>query len=176
MKKCLIISLITLGMIAANPYVSASASGLFPDSEVLNFQAGRDYFYNGEFQKAVEYLKKSANIAPNVETYMYLGLSYSNLHQYENAIASYSKAIELNPNLTEAYVQRAKACGDIGNYKCSLENYEKLKQMFPDNPFYYHATSIYKSNTKDAAGAMKDIDTAIKMSKKPKAMFYSQKA
>ena len=101
---------------------------------------------------------------------------YSAKKDHENAVNYYTKAIELNPKLVPAYIGRAKDCGDMGDYKCSLENYEALKSMYPNEHFFYHMSSLYKTNTKDLDGAMEDIDKAISMVKKPESMYYAQKA
>ncbi len=108
--------------------------------------------------------------------YCTMASTYSELKDHEKAIEYYTKAIELNPKMVGAYIGRAKDCGDIGNYKCSLENYEALKKMYPNDPNFYWATSLYKTNTKDLDGAMADIDNVISMVKKPDATFYAQKA
>ncbi len=147
-----------------------------PNSSILNMQKGMFIAKGGNLKDAIPYLKKSAEIEPTDKIYMVLANIYSDTQDHKNAIAAYTKAIELNPKLVKAYVGRAKDCGDIGDYKCSLENYEILKKMYPNNPLYYHMTSLYKTNTKDLDGAMADIDKAISMVKKPEAAFYSQKA
>ena len=102
--------------------------------------------------------------------------TFSELKDHENAIKYYTKAIELNPKMVQAYVGRAKDCGDMGDYKCSLDNYEVIKKMYPNDPDSYWATSLYKTNTKDLEGAMADIDKAISMVNKPNATYYAQKA
>lgn len=108
--------------------------------------------------------------------YYKMAKEYSALKEHENAIYYFTQAIELDPYLIHAYIGRAKDCGDIGDYQCSLENYETLKNMYPNDPDSYWATSLYKTNTKDLKGAMSDIDMAISMKKKPDAAYYAQKA
>ena len=147
-----------------------------PNSSILNFQKGMTIAKNGDLKEALVFLNKSAELEPTDKIYMVIGDLCSNANEHEKAIEAYTNAIKINPKLVKAYMGRAKDCGDIGNYKCSLENYETLKKMYPDNPLYYHMTSLYKTNTKDLDGAMVDIDKAISMSKKPEATFYSQKA
>ena len=101
---------------------------------------------------------------------------YSELKDHENAIKYYTKAIELNPKFVQAYIGKAKDCGDLRNWQCSLDNYEALKKMYPDEPFFYYMSALYKTNTKDLDGAMEDIDKAISIIKKPDATYYTQKA
>lgn len=112
----------------------------------------------------------------NAVMYYAMADVYSELKDHENAVKYYTKAIELNPQMIEAYVGRAKDCGDMGDWQCSLDNYESIKKIDPNNPNAYFATSLYKTNTKDLDGAMADINKAISMVKKPDATYYAQKA
>lgn len=147
-----------------------------PNSSILNMQKGLSLTKEGNSKEALKYLIKSFELEPTDKICMVIAQIYSETHEHQKAVEYYTKAIELNPKLVEAYIGRAKDCGDIGNYKCSLENYEILKNMYPNNPLYYFMTSLYKTNTKDLDGAMADIDKAISMIKKPDATFLSQKA
>lgn len=108
--------------------------------------------------------------------YYTMASTCSELKDHEGAIKYYTKAIELNPKMVGAYIGRAKDCGDIGDWQCSLENYETLKEMYPEEHFFYHMASLYKTNTKDFDGAMKDIDKAIELLGKPDSSYYAQKA
>lgn len=108
--------------------------------------------------------------------YYTMASTYSELKDHKSAVEYYTKAIELNPKMIGAYVGRAKDCGDMGDWQCSLENYETLKKMYPKEHFFYHMASLYKTNTKDLDGAMKDIDKAIELLGKPDSSYYAQKA
>ncbi len=137
---------------------------------------GMKYSKAKQYTKALKMYEKAVSINQTDKTYYMLASAYSELKDHDNAIKYYTKAIELNPKMVNAYLGRAKDCGDKGDYKCSLENFEALKKMFPEKPYFYWATSLYKSNTKNLIGAMKDIDKAISMINEPNATYYAQKA
>ena len=108
--------------------------------------------------------------------YYTMASTYSELKDHKSAVEYYTKAIELNPKMIDTYIGRAKDCGDMADWQCSLDNYESIKKLRPNDPNAYWATSLYKTNTKDLDGAMADIDKAISMVKKTNATFYAQKA
>lgn len=112
----------------------------------------------------------------NARMYFEMAKMYSKSNDHENAIKYYTKVIELYPNFEPAYIGRAKDYGDMGNYQGSLKDCETLKKLHPNDPVFYWATSLYKTNTKDLEGAMEDIDKALSMVKKPDASYYAQKA
>ena len=91
----------------------------------------------------------TGNNEENAVIYYGMANVYSELKDHENAIKYYTKAIELNPKFVQAYIGKAKDCGDLRNWQCSLDNYEALKKMYPDEPFFYYMSALYKTNTKD---------------------------
>jgi tetratricopeptide (TPR) repeat protein len=54
------------------------------------------------------------------ESYFQSGMSYDELKDYTSAIKSYTKVIELNPNILEAYYNRGWAYGLSGDYKSAM--------------------------------------------------------
>ena len=50
-------------------------------------------------------------------TYYNRGIAYDNLGQWDKAIADYSKAIEIDPDLTKAYSNREVAFRKLRNEK-----------------------------------------------------------
>lgn len=78
--------------------------------------------------------------------YNILGATYSGLKQFESAIKSYKKAIDLNPSYAEAYYNMGIAFKNIDNYDSAINSYEKALEI---NPSYTAASfnlgNIYKS-------------------------------
>ena len=156
--------------------MSKEAIKILPESSILNFLLGVKYLEHNDLTKSEDYLLKSIQYEANSRNYTLLGMNYADQRKVDKAIQAFTKAIELDPTFIEAYVKRAKICGDVGDYKCSLDNYKILTKMFPENHFFWHMSSIYKTNTRDLEGAMKDIDKAISLFKKPNPSYIAQKA
>ncbi|WP_297247149.1 tetratricopeptide repeat protein [uncultured Brachyspira sp.] len=58
--------------------------------------------------------------------------------KYEEAIVYYNKAIELDPNYTDAYNGRGKAKNDLGKYEDSIKDFNKVIELTPNytNAYY----------------------------------------
>ena len=60
------------------------------------------------------------------------GNVYRNLGQYQQAIADYDKAIELNPNDAVAHNNRGHAYADQGQYQQTIADFDKAIELDPD--------------------------------------------
>ena len=58
--------------------------------------------------------------------------------EYSQAIADYSKAIQLNPGYAEAYYSRGCAYDGIGEYDKAIADYKKTIELDPN-----HASAYY---------------------------------
>lgn len=64
---------------------------------------------NGKFQDGIQKINKSLELKNDWEIpYFYRAVAYHSLEQYDNAMLDYTKSIQLNPNMTDAYYNRAK--------------------------------------------------------------------
>lgn len=68
-----------------------------------------DDFYKGKFDDAILKLDKSIEIKNDFEvSYFYRAACYQALEKWDMAMLDYTKAIQLNPKMTDAYYNRAK--------------------------------------------------------------------
>jgi tetratricopeptide (TPR) repeat protein len=47
------------------------------------------------------------------------------MKDYQNAIRSYDRAIEINPNLAVAYYNRGNAYSDLKDYQNAIRSYDR---------------------------------------------------
>lgn len=74
-----------------------------------NLDNGIMDFYEGNFRKAIENFNKSLELNKDFSvTYFYRGASYHSIEEYDEAMMDYTKAISLDPKMTDAYYNRAK--------------------------------------------------------------------
>ena len=57
------------------------------------------------------------------------GATYYQIGDYDRAIEDYSKAIELNANYVDAYLNRGITYNDKGDYDRAIEDYTKSNRV-----------------------------------------------
>uniref|UniRef100_UPI00117774EA TPR end-of-group domain-containing protein n=1 Tax=Calothrix rhizosoleniae TaxID=888997 RepID=UPI00117774EA len=60
------------------------------------------------------------------------GYALGNLGRYEEALASYDKAVVIKPDYHEAWYNRGYALGNVGRYEEALASYDKALAIKPD--------------------------------------------
>ena len=60
--------------------------------------------------------------------------TYQHLEQYEDALADFTKVLELQPDNAHAYFRRAFAFKSLGKFEEAAEDFEKSRSLQPDNP------------------------------------------
>lgn len=64
---------------------------------------------NGKFKEGIDFINKSLEIKCDWEIpYFYRGVAYQALDEFDNAILDYTKALQINNRMTDAYYNRAK--------------------------------------------------------------------
>lgn len=104
---------------------------------------------------------------------------------YSGAISDYTKAIELDSTMIEAFVLRGTCKNVLGDYRGSIPDFEQAIIFFNlfvdtslEKPYKkellansYNGRGIAKSGLSDYKGAIKDITKAIEINDK-KASYY----
>ncbi len=95
--------------------------------------------------------------------HFYRGNTYSALGEYQKAIADYDMAIQIDPQLSEAYNNRGNTYSDLGEYQKAIADYDMAIQLNPQlGEAYYN-----RGNTYYALGeyqkAIADYDMAIQI-------------
>ena len=57
---------------------------------------------------------------------------------YEGAIEDYNKALDLDPNYTEAYYNRGLAKDELQDYEGAIEDYNKALDLDPNDTYAYN--------------------------------------
>ena len=88
-----------------------------------------EFAQQGDYTQAIERLKSSLDLEPSMfETHYNLAVVYTKAEKYPEAIEEYIKVVEMNPNLTEAYVSYATTLNNLavdmkkGKYKLDETN------------------------------------------------------
>ena len=67
-----------------------------------------------------------------VESWFNLGLKQVSAEDFQGAIASWDKALRLNPNLSEAWHNRGSALGRLGKYEEAIQSFNKAINIAPE--------------------------------------------
>lgn len=91
--------------------------------------------YKGNFEKGIEKINQSIDLKNDWEIpYFYRAVAYHSLEKYDEAMLDYSKSIQLNEKMTDAYYNRARISltrKDIQNpdIKKAVEDLEKALEL-----------------------------------------------
>jgi tetratricopeptide (TPR) repeat protein len=83
----------------------------------------------------------------------------------DGALASYNKAIELEPNNDVHYSNRGMFFANSGDSVRALSDYNKAIQINPKNPVTYDNRGFLKAQIGDTQGALSDYSQAIRIDK-----------
>ena len=98
----------------------------YPDSRDTLFTLGFVYQSLGRLKKAISLYKKFLEIEKNYFVYLNMGMSYALLKYYRKAIENIDKAIEMEPESSEAYVEKGDCLTMMGRYDDAISEYKKL--------------------------------------------------
>jgi len=115
--------------------------------EHIYYSKGMNYFYQGNYKKAISFFKKAIENGENLcDTYFYLGLSYIKLKKYKSAYNISPKFIDLckerleeNPNDFKAhyylgYIYELRSLVPGKNeYKDAIEHFLLAHEIDPKN-------------------------------------------
>lgn len=68
-----------------------------------------------------------------IEGWFNLGLKQVSGGEFDKAIASWEKALNINPYLSEAWHNRGSALGRLGKYQAAVESFQKALEIDPNN-------------------------------------------
>jgi len=75
----------------------------------------------------------------------------------------YTKAIELDPNFIDAYINRGNSYQNLKQYKKAIENYDQAIKLDPKFAFAYNNRGYSFYNLKQDKEAIEDYNQAIKL-------------
>ena len=81
-----------------------------------------------------------------VESWFHLGLKQASAEDFQGAIASWDKALKLNPNLSEAWHNRGSALGRLARYEEAIQSFNRAISITPkhDRAWNDRAHALYQ--------------------------------
>ncbi len=85
------------------------------------------------------------------------------MQQYEEAIASYERAIQIKPNSPDAWTNRGIALEKLQRYEAAIASYDKALQIQADYPYAWYNKACYYALQGDSLVAIETLQKAINL-------------
>ncbi|RLD69293.1 MAG: hypothetical protein DRI95_00535 [Bacteroidetes bacterium] len=83
-------------------------------------------------------------LGQSAKKYYKAGKTFQKTGNYEDAGSEYTKAINLDPTFTKAYIGRATIYEKLGEIEGAVADYKKLTSLLPKkHDYFYHAGRLY---------------------------------
>jgi tetratricopeptide (TPR) repeat protein len=114
----------------------------------------------GDLKGALKDYNAAIAQTPNADTYVNRGIVQDELGQHKAAIADYTKAITLKPDLHLAYYNRANAQAQMKQYPKAIADYSKAIELNPDYAYAYANRGSAHLKAGQKAEALNDLKKA----------------
>lgn len=102
------------------------------------------------------------------------GDRYYEERQYEKAVDSYSKAIQLQANIAQFYCDRGCAYDSLGDYDRALSDFEKAMELDPDYEAAYVNRGYTYINLEQYDKAISDFDQAMELDPEDPSVYINR--
>ncbi|MFH1113353.1 MAG: tetratricopeptide repeat protein [Pseudomonadota bacterium] len=109
-----------------------------------------------------EYLASILSRPDQWESHYNLGNYYLDLHDFKQAVASYEKALQMEPRGVLAMVNKAMAYARMGENQKAKDSLQKALNVSPDNAAANFNLGLLKAEENDPASAEKHLRAALK--------------
>ena len=88
---------------------------------------------NKNYDEALLQIETQLNTNPSAQLYFKKGLIYNRLQKYQEALNSYSEALQLEPNNSEILTEMAEGLSILGNNFDAVNFFKKAIELEPEN-------------------------------------------
>ncbi len=147
------------------------------------YAVGRSYYHRADYLQAIGVIEKAVAALPTqmnppqgtADAYFDLGWFYGEQAQYDQAIADYTKAIEINHNsLAWPYNNRGIAYFNQGDYQQAIADLTKAIELDSKYVAAYNNRGIAYYNQGDYQQAIADLTKTIELDPKDAATYYNR--
>jgi tetratricopeptide (TPR) repeat protein len=113
-----------------------------------------------DFAGAIAHFTASIKIAESPDAYLQRGNAHKNLSHFDQALADWSRAIDLDPSLADAFTARGTYYQTHNDTAKALADFERSLQLNPTVDGYFQRGQVY-SGLGQYDKAIEDYDRAI---------------
>ena len=103
------------------------------------------------------------------------GVAYADKGRYAEAIADFTKAIQLNPDVPDHYKVRGDAYRKIGKFEQAIADYNKVIELVPNNALTYFDRACAYDSKGDFNKAVHDYTMAIEIDPRNSIKAYNNR-
>ena len=130
--------------------------------KILN-NRGKCFIFLNRYEEAIETYQKINELKIDAKNYLKIGVCYYNKKNIDEAINNYNKAIELNPNFTEAYFNKGICLSNQQKKEEAIEVFNKAIEIVNNDAELYLNRGYCYFSLKNFRKALKDFNKAIEL-------------
>src|ERR1035437_8856311 len=125
--------------------------------------AGRKFYVDGEYEKAIEAYEFDILKTSSPELYFNLAQAYGKVGQHKKEIWAYQQSIKLNPKMPQSYYNLGNAFSDFGDKQKAIDSFNEAIRLKPDYlKAHYFICKTY-SEIGDKENALKVLEIVKKI-------------
>jgi hypothetical protein len=146
----------------------------FLESDYYGLQIGKNKIVQGDFSAAVAELTATLKTDPNnYDVYNMRAIAYSELKKFSEALADFTKCIELKPS-SEAYFNRGSAKFTQKDFQGALLDLSMALSLNKNDRKALYKRALVKYNLEDYRGSLIDFDNYLKLDNTNYKAFYER--
>lgn len=136
---------------------------LHPDEPMWPFMLGGMYYFNEDFNNAMEQFEYCNRLVDNATFHYYIAKCKKELGDYVGARLAIERAMPLRQDDVNIKVEHADLLYECGMPQAAIRELETLKSEAPDNLNVFYRCGWFKYLMGDNQGAVKDLTRAIEL-------------
>lgn len=139
--------------------------------EYSDFYYSRGILQNSreKFSKAIEDFDMALELGLNTDPYgIYInrGFSFLRIDEYDNAIADFSQAVDIDPDNASGYHSRARAYYRLDNFEEAVSDLKKAVELNQSNPVIYYDLGMAYLRIEETSNACVNFQRSCQLGNK----------